>query len=70
MAKVTITNTSDGPRGVRTEDGELVMIEPRETQEIELTASEKKDAEATGYFVFGEAAAKKAAKGDEGEAEA
>lgn len=69
MAKVTITNTSPGSRGVRTDDGELVMLEPGETRDLDLSASEKKDAEATGDFEFGQAAAKRAAKEDEGSAE-
>lgn len=53
MAKVTIRNISPGARGVRNPDGELIMIERGESAEVELSANERKDAEATGYFAFG-----------------
>lgn len=56
MAKTTIRNIARGARGVRTTDGELVMIERGESAELDLSAAERKDAEATGYFVFGDAA--------------
>jgi hypothetical protein len=56
MAKVSIKNIARGARGVRTAAGELVMIEPGASAELDLAASERKDAEATGYFLFGDAA--------------
>lgn len=63
MAKTAIRNISPGPRGVRTVDGDLVMIERGASVELELSAAEKKDAEATGYFEFASSGSK--AKGGE-----
>lgn len=56
MAKTSIRNIALGARGVYGSDGQLVMIEPGETQELDLTAAERKDVEASGYFLFGDAA--------------
>lgn len=56
MAKVSIKNIAPGARGVRDTDGNLVMIEPNATAELDLSAGERKDAEASGYFLFGDAA--------------
>lgn len=68
MAKVTITNTAPGARGVRKPNGELVMLERGETvEDFDISDDERKDAEKTGYFEFGKAAAKRAADKDEGD---
>lgn len=56
MSKTTLRNISPGPRGVRTTAGDLVMIEKGDSAELDLDAAEKKDAEASGYFVFDSAA--------------
>lgn len=56
MAKTSIRNISQGPRGIYGADGQLVMIEKGESAELDVSASERKDAEANGYFVFGDAA--------------
>jgi|GEM_PF-5814699 len=55
-----VTNVSNGPRGIRNADGQVVMIEVDETAEIDLAKGE----EAGDYFKFGAAAAK-AAKADD-----
>lgn len=56
MAKTTIRNIAPGARGVRDTDGNLVMIEPGQSAELELSVDERKDAEAGGSFIFGDAA--------------
>jgi hypothetical protein len=56
VATVSIRNISEGPRGVYNADGGLVMIEKGETAELDISAAERKDAEASGYFLFGDAA--------------
>jgi len=56
-----ITNTSAGPRGFYHGD-DLVMLERGETWEGDLNEADEKAADATGYFGFGNAAAKKAAQ--------
>lgn len=56
MAKTSIRNISAGPRGIYNADGQLVMVEKGETAELDLSAAERKDAETSGYFVFGDAA--------------
>jgi hypothetical protein len=52
MAKVTIKNTSDGPRGVHTNRG-LRFLEPGESREVEISDAELKGAKSTGYFEVG-----------------
>lgn len=50
-----ITNKSEGPRGVNTTSGP-VLIEPGQTVEVELAAAEAKISKATGWFdIDGEA---------------
>lgn len=44
-----ITNISQGPRGVNTVSGP-VLIEPGQEVEVELSAAEAKVAKATGWF--------------------
>lgn len=56
MAKAKLRNIALGARGVHTTDGSLVMIEKGETAELDLSDSELRDAKATGYFAFGDAA--------------
>jgi hypothetical protein len=53
MATTKIRNIAPGARGLRGSDGRLVMIEPGETVELELSSSDRKDAEGSGYFAFG-----------------
>ena len=62
MAKTLVTNVSTGARGIRNADHSLVMIERGQSAEVDLSDKERKDAEETGYFEFGKAAAKKAEK--------
>ena len=56
-----ITNADKGPRGVNTVDG-LVMLDPGQSVEAELTEGEAKAAERTGWFeIDGKAPAKRSA---------
>lgn len=64
MAKTTVTNTAEGPRGVITKDGTTVYLEPNESAELELHP----DHDLYDGVVKGEAAAKKAAKAEAEEA--
>lgn len=62
--KVTVTNTAKGARGIHTTSG-LVMLEAGQTAEdLEVTDAELKSAEEAGYFEFGAAPKKKAAKAE------
>lgn len=62
MATHKITNTDDGPRGFWHQDA-VVMVEAGDTVDVsDMTDDEVKAAKATGYFKFGAAAAKAAAK--------
>ena len=68
MAKTTVTNTAEGPRGVILADGRTHYLEPNESAELELHP----DHDLYHGVEKGEAAAKKAAKaaaaaGDEAE---
>lgn len=47
-----ITNKSEGPRGVNTTSGP-VLIEPGQSVDVELSEAEVKVARATGWFKFG-----------------
>ena len=42
MPKLTLTNITDGPRGVHTTAG-LAILDPKETREVELSDAEAKD---------------------------
>lgn len=53
-----ITNTQQGPRGVNTVNGP-VLIEPGQTVEVELAKGEIEHVRATGWFEFGKAPAAK-----------
>jgi hypothetical protein len=69
MAKTTVTNTADGPRGVILKDGSTHFLEPNQSADLELHDSH----ELYEGVEKGESAAKKAAKaaaaaGDEAEA--
>lgn len=46
-----ITNISDGPRGVNTDAGP-VLIDPKATIEVELSEAEYKVSKGTGWFEF------------------
>lgn len=50
-----ITNISQGPRGVNTESGP-VLLDPGQELDVELSAAEAKVAKGTGWFEFGEGA--------------
>jgi hypothetical protein len=52
MAKVEVTNVSDGPRGLNDVNRGVVMIEPKRSDVLELSEGERASAEATGYFEF------------------
>ena len=47
-----ITNKSDGPRGVNTTSGP-VLIEPGQSVDVELSDAELKVAKSTGWFRIG-----------------
>lgn len=47
-----VKNVHTGPRGIRTEDGELVFLEKGEERELSVSEAEHKSAERTGYFAF------------------
>ena len=66
MAKHTFTNVSGGPRIVNGSDGP-VSIQPGQSAEVEISDAELKSAKSTEWFEFGKAAAKEAAKADDGE---
>jgi predicted Zn-dependent protease len=65
MAKTTVHNISTGARGIRDVNGTLVMIERGQSAEVDISAEEKSDGKATGWFKFGGAAA----SADDGEEE-
>lgn len=46
-----IFNKSEGPRGVNTTSGP-VLIEPKQSVEVELSEAEEKVSKATGWFDF------------------
>lgn len=46
-----ITNKCDGPRGVNTTSGP-VLIDPKQSVEVELSKAEEKIARGTGWFDF------------------
>lgn len=49
MAKVFLKNTAPGARGIRNEAGEVIMIDPGQTVEVDgISDSELKDAKALG----------------------
>lgn len=48
------TNISAGPRGLNTKAG-TVLVDPRQTIEVEIEAAEKKIALGSGWFVEGDA---------------
>lgn len=54
-----ITNISGGPRGLNTKTGP-VLVEPRQSVEVELDDAEKKVALGSGWFVEGDAPKTKA----------
>lgn len=61
MATQTFTNTARGPRGVRKSSGELVMIDPGQSVDIEdVSDAELKSVKDGGEVVIGKAAAKAA----------
>jgi hypothetical protein len=49
-----VTNIAPGPRGLRSFDGDLVMLEPGASETIRLAKGELADARETGWFSFGE----------------
>lgn len=48
------TNISAGPRGLNTKAG-TVLVEPRQSIDVEIEAAEKKIALASGWFIEGDA---------------
>lgn len=60
MTKTTVTNTSQGFRGLNAVDG-YVELAPGESRDVELSDDERKSAEKVGYFALGGKAAKAAA---------
>ena len=62
----TVTNVSNGPRGLNAKGG-VVMLEKGESREIEISDAEYDSSADTGWFEFGEKAAKKAKKEQEEE---
>lgn len=46
-----VTNTQPGPRGINTVNGP-VLIEPKETAEVQVYAREKEHLEAAGWFTI------------------
>lgn len=44
-----VTNISEGPRGINGKAG-AVLLRPGETKEIEVSATEAKIADGTGWF--------------------
>lgn len=57
-----ITNTQEGPRGLNTKAGP-VLVEPGQTVDVEMEATEVAVSKETGWFEFGAAAVKAAAEG-------
>jgi hypothetical protein len=51
VQKIEVTNISEGARGINAVSG-LVMIDPKASAVVEITAAERKSAESTGYFEF------------------
>lgn len=47
-----VTNTSQGPRGLNTKTG-TVILDPGQSMDVELEDAEKKVADSTGWFAFG-----------------
>lgn len=66
MAKVTITNTARGLRGVNTDSG-LVYIEPGATETLDVSGGNLKSAQARSYFKFDGKADESADAGPEGD---
>lgn len=60
-----ITNTSQGPRGVNTVEGP-VLLEPGQSVDVELSEAEAKVARSTGWFKFGGKAEEPAAEQKKG----
>lgn len=60
-----ITNVTAGPKGLHTKDGALVMLEPGQSEDIDVVASEVNDE----WFATGDKPAKVAAKTDDKPAE-
>lgn len=56
-----VTNTQNGPRGLNTKSGP-VLVEPGQTVDVELTDAEAKVAKDTGWFEFARAASTKEAE--------
>lgn len=56
-----VTNTSEGPRGLNTKKGQVVLNPGESRDDIELVEAEAKIAKDSGWFAFG-AEADKAAK--------
>ena len=48
-----ITNVSNGPRGIHTEDG-MVVLAPGESQDLKLSKAEAKSAEEGDWFHVGD----------------
>lgn len=65
MAKTNIKNTAPGARGIYTDDGQLVMLEPGESRSLDVNAAELKDAKASGHFKIGGQAADDADDADD-----
>lgn len=63
------TNTSEGPRGLNTTEG-LVIVEPGQTVDAELSVAEAKVVEKTGWFGTGAKAAAEAKTPEQVQAEA
>lgn len=52
MAKVEVTNISDGPRGLHDVNRGVVMIEPKASDVLVLSEGERASADTAGYFEF------------------
>ncbi|GEL44241.1 hypothetical protein MEX01_48320 [Methylorubrum extorquens] len=59
-----VTNTQQGPRGLNTEAGP-VLVEPGQTVDVKLSAAERTSAQKSGWFEFG-GQAEADDEGDEG----
>lgn len=57
------TNISAGPRGLNTKAG-TVLVDPRQTVDVEIEAAEKKIALGSGWFVEGDAPQTQAEAGE------
>jgi hypothetical protein len=65
-----VTNIDEGPRGLNTEDGP-VLVEPGQSVDVKLSDAEAKIAKATGWFDFGRASTEAAEpKADDKKAQA